>query len=259
MGEGRTEKIVNFRALCYNKDTGGIAMLLIAVVDDDPRDADRLKTCVEDYCKKHDQAAMIHVFYDGLDLIRSTETHDIVFLDIQMKKLDGLETARFIRKISKENVLIFVTNMAQFALKGYEVDALDFILKPVSMASIEFVMDKAMKRLDGGDQALFSLKTADGTISLAANDIIYVEVFDHNLVYHTSRGDYTVRGRLGDVSEKLSPDRFVLCNRSFIVNLRHVSNVTADYLLIGDTRISVSKSHRKELMKRFSNYLGDSL
>ena len=234
-------------------------MLLIAVVDDDPRDAQILKDCVEEYCRRSDQAVMVHVFHDGLDLIRSTENHDIVFLDIQMKKLDGLETARFIRKISRDSVLIFVTNMAQFAIKGYEVDALDFILKPATMASIVYVMDKAMKRLNDGGQALFSLKTADGPISLSANDIIFVEVFDHNLVYHTTRGDYTVRGRLGDVSEKLSPDRFVMCNRSFIVNLRHVSNVTAEYLLIGDTRISVSKSHRKELMKRFSNYLGDSL
>ena len=103
------------------------------------------------------------------------------------------------------------------------------------------------------------LKTADGAVSLSANDILYVEVFDHNLVYHTTRGEYTVRGRLSDVSEKLDPEKFVLCNRSYIVNLRHVSNVTADYLLIGDTRISVSKSHRKELMNRFSSFLGDSL
>ena len=235
-------------------------MLLIAVVDDDPKDASLLKECVEKYCKMNNLAVMIHVFHDGLDLVRSTENHDIVFLDIQMGKLDGLETARFIRKINKESILIFVTNMAQFAIKGYEVDALDFILKPVSMASIVYVLNKAMKRLDGGgDRAQFSLKTSDGTISLSANEITYVEVFDHNLIYHTTRGEFTVRGRLSDVSEKLSPDRFVMCNRSFIVNLRHVSNVTSDYLLIGDTRISVSKSHRKELIRRFSSFLGDSL
>ncbi len=235
-------------------------MLLIAIVDDDPKDAEHLKECVETYCKTNNHAVMIHVFHDGLDLVRSTENHDIVFLDIQMKQLDGLETARFIRKIDKESILIFVTNMAQFAIKGYEVDALDFILKPVSMASIVYVLDKAMKRLDGSSaKAMFSLKTSDGTISLSANDITYVEVFDHNLVYHTTRGEYNVRGKLSDASQKLSPDRFVMCNRSFIVNLRHVSNVTSDYLMIGDTRISVSKSHRKELMKRFSSFLGDSL
>ena len=237
-----------------------MAVLLIAVVDDAPKDAALLKECVENYCEKNDHPAMVHVFEDGLDLIRSTETHDIVFLDIQMGRLDGLETARFIRKFNKDTILIFVTNMAQVAIKGYEVDALDFILKPVSMAAIVYVLDKAMKRLDGGGtKATFSLKTSEGTISLAANEITYVEVFDHNLVYHTTKGDYTVRGRLSDVSEKLSPDRFVMCNRSYIVNLRHVSSVTSDTLLIGDTRISVSKSHRKELMKRFSSYLGDSL
>ena len=234
-------------------------MLLIAVVDDDPKDSSLLKECVEAYCEKNGYAAMVRIYQDGLDFIRSTESHDIVFLDIQMGKLDGLETARLIRKINKECILVFVTNMAQFAIKGYVVDALDFILKPVSMASTVYVMDKAMRRLDGGSKALFSLKTPEGTISLAANDITFVEVFDHNLVYHTVRGDYTVRGRLSDVSEKLDPERFVLCNRSFIVNLRHVSNVTVDYLLIGDTRISVSKSHRKEFMKRFSSFLGDSL
>jgi DNA-binding LytR/AlgR family response regulator len=232
---------------------------MIAIADDDPKDAELLKSCVESYCSSSGHAAMIHVFHDGLDLVRSTESYDIVFLDIQMGKLDGLETARFIRRISRENILIFVTNMAQYAIKGYEVDALHFILKPVSMASIVYVMDKAMRRLDGNASASFSLRTADGTISLSANDITYVEVFDHNLVYHTTRGDYTVRGRLSDLIGKLNPDRFVMCNRSFIVNLRHVSSVAADCLVIGGTRISISKSHRKELMKRFSSFLGDNL
>ena len=236
-----------------------IFVLLVAIADDDARDAALLKGLVEEYFAKNNTAVMIHVFSDGLDFIRSSENHDIVFLDIQMGKLDGLETARFLRKIGKESILIFVTNMAQFAIRGYEVDALDFIVKPASLASITYVLDKAMKRLSGGNSATFSLKTPDGTISLSANDIVYVEVFDHNLVYHTAKGDFTVRGRLSDVMEKLDPERFVLCNRSFIVNLRHVSNITADYLMIGDTRISISKSHRKELMQRFSSFLGDSL
>ena len=124
-------------------------MLLIAIVDDDPKDAAQLKECVEAYCKTNDHAAMIHVFSDGLELIRSPENHDIVFLDIQMGKLDGLETARFIRKINRENILIFVTNMAQFAIKGYEVDALDFILKPASMASITPMSSKRQKIMGG--------------------------------------------------------------------------------------------------------------
>ncbi|MBQ8160630.1 MAG: response regulator transcription factor [Clostridia bacterium] len=234
-------------------------MLLIAITDDDPRDADALRAAVETYCEEQHVSAMVQTFHDGLDLIRSTEKHDIVFLDIQMGKLDGMETAHLIRKMDQDCILIFVTNMAQFAIKGYEVDALDFILKPVKQASISFVMSKALKRLQQSGHSMFSLKTPDGTVSLSENDITYVEVFDHNLVYHTLRGDYTVRGRLSDVEEKLNSDRFVTCNRSFIVNLRHVTSINTDCLLIGDTRIAVSKSHRKDLMTRFSSFLGDTL
>ena len=102
-------------------------------------------------------------------------------------------------------------------------------------------------------------RSPNGTVIVSENEISYVEVFDHNLVYHTTKGEYTVRGRLSDVQEKLNPERFVVCNRSFLVNLRYVSNITSDYLMIGDTRISISKSHRKELMQRFSSFLGDSL
>ena len=234
-------------------------MIWIAIVDDDPNDSGPLNARVEKYCEKNDIAATIRVFRDGFDFIRAIEHFDIVFMDIRMEKLDGLETAHLLRKINKDACLIFVTNMAQFAIKGYEVDALDFILKPVNMSSITYVLDKAMRRLQESTNTTISLKTAKDTATISSNDITYVEVFDHNLVYHTTKGDYTVRGRLSDVREKLDPTRFVLCNRSFIVNLRYVSNLGSDYLNIGDVKISISKSHQKELMKRFSSFLGDSL
>ncbi len=234
-------------------------MLLVAIVDDNAEDAGRLNGLVREYFDQHGIPTVIHLFHDGLDFIRGTEHHDIVFMDIQMERLDGLDAARLMRKINREVCLIFVTNMAQFAIKGYEVDALDFIVKPASAASIAYVLDKAVSRLAGSSNNTFSLKTSEGTISISSNDITYVEVFDHNLVYHTTRGTYNVRGRLSDVSEKLDQQRFVLCNRSFVVNLRYVSNITSDTLTIGDTVISISKSRRKELMQRFSSFLGDSL
>ena len=234
-------------------------MILVAVVDDDPRDAGLLRGHVETYFRQKNTPAMVRTYGDGLDFIRATERHDIVFMDIQMDKLDGMDAAHLMRKINQEACLIFVTNMAQFAIRGYEVDALDFILKPPTLQAITYVLDKALKRLNSAASATFSIKTGEGLISLSTNEITYVEVYDHNLIYHTTRGDYTVRGRLSDVGDKLDGAQFVLCNRSYVVNLRHVSNIGSDFLMIGDTRISVSKSHRKDLIQRFSSYLGDSL
>ena len=234
-------------------------MLLVAIVDDDPQDAALLNSLAEAYFKNKNISAMIHQFRDGLDFIRGTEHYDIVFMDIQMDRLDGLESSRIMRKINGEACLIFVTNMAQYAIRGYEVDALDFIVKPATGEAIAYVLDKAVQRLGNSGNTAFFLKTAEGTVSLSSNDIRYVEVFDHNLVYHTTRGVYHVRGKISDVSGKLNQRHFVLCNRSFVVNLRYVSNITADSLTIDDTQISISKSRRRELMQRFSSFLGDSL
>ena len=234
-------------------------MLLIAIVDDDPNDAGLLETLIQAYFRKNDIPVILHIFRDGLDFIRGTEHHDIVFMDISMERLDGLDAARLMRKINQDACLIFVTHMAQFAIKGYEVDALDFIVKPASMASITYVLDKAMRRLRENTNTTLFVKTSDGAITLSSNDITYVEVFDHNLVYHTTDAEYTARGRISDVNDKLDPKRFAMCNRSFVVNLRYVTSINSDSLTIGDTRISISKSHRKALMQRFSSYLGDSL
>lgn len=234
-------------------------MLLLAIVDDDPNDSSALSALVAEYFKKNNRAYMFRVFNTSMDFIRSTENYDIVFMDIRMDQLDGLEVARIMRKINTSSALIFVTHMAQLAIKGYEVDALDFIVKPADQFSINYVLDKAINRLESTSSTLIAIKTSDGIVSLSSNDITYVEVFDHNLVYHTTKGVYDVRGRLSDVLKKLDSKRFIMCNRSFVVNLRYVQSACNDYLTIDGTKISVSKSHRKEIMQHFSNFLGENV
>ena len=234
-------------------------MLRLAIVDDTPADSAALRALVADYFTRNEQAYMLHVFDTPLDFIRSTESHDIVFMDIRMDKLDGIEVARIMRKINTDAVLIFVTPMAQLAIKGYEVDALDFIVKPADQFSINYVLTKALTRLENTSSTVFALKTSEGIVSLSSGDITYVEVFDHNLAYHTTKGVYEVRGRLSDVVKKLDPKRFIMCNRSFVVNLRYVSSACSEYLVVDGKKIYISKSHSKEIMKHFSNFLGENL
>lgn len=235
------------------------SMLRLAIVDDNPNDSAALSALVAEYFKNHHQAYAIQVFNAPLDFIRSTENHDIVFMDIRMDTLDGIEVARIMRKINTESVLIFVTHMAQLAIKGYEVDALDFIVKPADQFSINYVLSKALTRLENTTSTIFALKTTNGIVSLSSNDITYVEVFDHNLAYHTTRGVYEVRGRLSDVVKRLDPNRFIICNRSYVVNLRYVSSACSEYLVVDGTKIFISKSHSKEIMRHFTNFLGDNL
>lgn len=230
-------------------------MLLVSIVDSHEKDVAHLQGLISDYFRRTGVAYAEQVYKNGMEFIRSSDNSDIVFMDIQLNRLDGLETARIMRKLGSEAQLIFVTRSAEFAIRGYEVDALDFILKPAGKSNIAFALDKAIKHLERRSSVSLAIKLPNGLASLSSNDITYVEVFDHNLVYHTTKGDFNVRGRLSDVYEKLDPERFMICNRSFIVNLRYVSGIWSDYVLIGDTKISVSKSHRKEILARFSAFL----
>lgn len=230
-------------------------MLLVSIIDPSKEDVTRLSALIEHYFRRSSTAYVQRVYQSGMEFVRSAENSDIVFLETNLEKLDGLETARIIRKLGSEAQLIFVARGAEMAIHGYSVDALDYLLKPVEPADVERALDKAVRRLSSRSCAYLALKLPNGTASVSTNDITYVEVFDHNLVYHTTGGDYTVRGRLGDVYEQLDHDYFLACNRSFIVNLRYVTEICTDHVILNGTKISVSKSHRKEIQSRFSAFM----
>ena len=230
-------------------------MLLISIIDQSEEDIARLSSQLSAYFHANGTAYAQRVYRSGTDFVRNAETSDIVFMEVQLDKLDGLETARIMRKLGSEAQLIFVTRAVDMAIHGYSVDALDFLPKPLEAAALERAMDKALRRLRSRSCTYLALKLPNGTASISTNDITYVEVFDHNLVYHTVGGDYTVRGRLSDVYDQLDHDYFLACNRSFIVNLRYVTEIRSDYVMLEGTKISVSKSHRKEMQSRFSEFL----
>lgn len=234
-------------------------MLLIAIVDDDRQEMQALIDCVEHYFSEKGGEYLIYQYNDGVEFIRSREQFNIVFLDIRLGEMDGMDVAHFLRVINKDAQLIFVTHMAQFAIRGYEVDAMDFIIKPIDQFSIDRVLDKAIKRIRDYRNVMLALKTADGIISISSNSIYYVEVYDHDLIYHTEQGDYKVRGRLSEVKKKLDDHQFIQCNRSYLVNMRHISRVCSDCIEINNERIQISKSHQKEIEQRFVNYLGKSI
>lgn len=239
--------------------TGGTNMLMIAIVDDDPRDAHALREQAQHFFAEAGEAVTMREYRDGVDFIRSSEVYDIAFLDIRMEKLDGLETARLLRKINRDALIIFVTNMAQFAIRGYEVDAMDFIIKPSDQFSVDRVLGKALKRLKNRGGTSILLKTASGTVRVSSGNIYYVEIYNHDLIYHTAEGDFKVRGQLSEARGKLEDEHFILCSRSYLVNLRYVTRIGADTLTVHGEQVPISKSHHREIERRFAGFLGENL
>ena len=233
--------------------------MLIAVVDDTRHDIERLKTQVEHYLATTRESFRIHTYSESVDFIRSQESYDIAFLDIRMDVINGLEVAHFVRRINKETVLIFVTQMAQMAIRGYEVDAMDFIIKPSDQSSIDRVMDKALKRIQNQSGSFVVIKTPKETISISTNKIHFIEVYDHDLIYHTQDGEYRIRGQLNQVRKEMDAKQFVPSSRSHIVNLRHIESVHNDHLMVAGKMVPLSQVRRKEIEQRFVSFLGESL
>lgn len=177
-----------------------------------------------------------------------------------MEDLDGVSAARLLRKRDRSVTLIFVTNMAQFAIKGYEVDALDFIVKPVKYYDFAFRLKKAVSRLNEKEEQYLPVSIAGGgVVKLTVSHIKYVEVMKHRIVYHTEDGDFETYGTLKEVEGKLPARHFSRCNSCYLINLKFVASV-CDYTCdVAGEKLRISQPRKKEFMKALSDYIGGGL
>ncbi|MGM9538980.1 MAG: LytR/AlgR family response regulator transcription factor [Candidatus Onthomonas sp.] len=228
-------------------------MILIAIVEDASQEKKTLEKYIGRALEERNTAFLIHHYDSGVEFIRSRTAYDVVFMDTRLRDMDGLDAARFLRIVNKDAKLIFMTQTAQLAIRGYEVNALDFLLKPLDQEAIDRVLERALDALGQDQGACFALKTADGIVSLSARNIHFVEVFDHELIYHTAQGDYQSRGQLKAVREKLDSRFFVPCGRSYLVNVRHMQSLQRDYLVVHGTKIPVAKAHFKQIEQLFTS------
>ena len=232
-------------------------MLRIAVVDDEREQRILLETCLHRYEQENSAELRITLFGDAQEFLRQDPGgFDIVLLDIQMPGLDGMTVARQLRERNQRLVLIFITNMAQFAIEGYAVDAMDFILKPVSYYRLAATLTKAKSRLQTETGVFLVLHTKDGTYRLDSARVHYIEMFNHHTIFHTEDGVFDTTGSLKKLEEQLSGQNFARCNNGYLVNLRYVRGVEGSEVVVGGDRLLISRTRRKVFLQRLSEFFG---
>lgn len=233
----------------------------IAVVDDQPDMRQQLCSMIDQYSRENNCMLEVTAFSDGAQIITNyCKGFDIIFLDIEMPELGGMDAAERIRTVDPDVVLVFVTNMAQYAIKGYEVDALDYVLKPVSYGAFCTKLSRAVQRVQRRKGGQVALQLSGGGMQLLdTGDILYLETRNRMLYYHTATQEYAVRGSLAGAEKQLAAYHFARCNQCYLVNLQYVRGVENDFVQVGDARLEISRRQKAAFMTAVASYLGGVL
>jgi DNA-binding LytR/AlgR family response regulator len=230
-------------------------MWRVAVVDDQMSVRSQMESYFERYQAEQGEHFQISSFQNAtLFLDRYHPKYDLVLMDIDMPGMDGLTAAHRLRKLDPKVVLIFVTNLAQYAINGYEVNAVDFVVKPVNYAKFAFKLNRALKLATPRGRPMVLVKTENGTVAVQQESITYVEVQGHNLFYHTKEETYRIRGSLKQVEDAFGEMPFFTCNKCYIVNLAFVDAVRENVAVVAGNEIVVSRPKKKAFMEALAAY-----
>lgn len=234
----------------------------IALVEDEPEAADVLAAFIARYADEKGLELAVTRFGNAMDFEMTHQHFDLVFMDIQMPGINGMEAAQLMRTYDSETPIIFVTNLAQYAVKGYEVDALDFIVKPVTYFNFRMRMDKAMRRIRRNASRSIAIGTRDGMRVVALSDIEYVEVSKHDLSYHLvdEEEPLVVYGSLVAFEQEVEGGPFVRISNSCLVNMNRVRAVRGSELVMhGGEVLYFSRSKKREAVETITAFLGGSI
>ena len=232
-------------------------MIRIAIVEDTAFDRQVLRDCLSEYGQETGTELQITEFTDGSAFLEQyPDGFDLVFMDIMMNGMDGLTTARKMRRWDEKVLLVFVTSMLQYAVQGYSVDAMDFIVKPVTYTGLKLCMDRVVRRLNMSIPVRLRFTNREGTHSVDAAEICYIESLEHKIVVHTVQGEIQSDMSLAAAEKMVKALPFFRCHVSYLVNLRYVDRVSGNDVWVNGDRLAISRYRRKDFLEAWSAWLG---
>jgi len=229
----------------------------IAVVEDSAQDRAVLDSYLEKYQQEKNCHFQITHFSDGDEIALGYKGgYDLILMDIEMTFLDGMSAAEEIRRADPEVLIIFITNSPQYAIKGYAVQALDYILKPLSYYAFCQRMNHVRELLGRRQKHFLTVPCAGGVQKLDVSDIYYVEICDHDLLFHTKQGEVHSTGSMRDVEQKLPPENFFRSSKAYLVNLEHVDGIQDEDAIVNGERVQISRAKRKAFLAALNHYMG---
>jgi len=226
-------------------------MYRMLIVEDTPAEADLLHGHLQRYASEKNLSFSIETLSSALEFINSRHVADLVFMDIDMPGINGMEAAEILRSYDTETPLVFVTNLAQYAVRGYSVDAVDFVVKPVEYGDFAMRMDRAMRAVARNAARTLALPTADGMRVIAQRDVTYVDLVNGT--------ELRERGSLRAAEQRLDPQSFLRISSGCLVNMARVERIGRESVTVtGGAELFYSRSQRRRALETLANYVGRS-
>ncbi len=232
-------------------------MLLIAVCDDIPLECADIAKQIETILKQSNTDFIIKKFFGGLELIQSRESFDIIFLDIKMPNINGMELAKQIRKQGRQSLIIFITSASEYVFDAFDVEAFQYLLKPIQTDKLKNVLEKATKKMQIDANIDFLMISANRQIQkVFLKDILYIESIGRIAKIHCNNGTLETYEQIGILEDKLSDKFFFRCHKCFLVNLNFVDafNKTEVRLENGE-KIMLAKRRYEDFQKAILSYM----
>ncbi len=236
-------------------------MLHIAICDDEQSFVDHLKSLIRQYAAETGEEIKVSPYYDGLDLIEKYDpTVDLIFLDIQMKLVDGFRTAEKIRQMDEKVGIIFLTTLTQYGLEGYKYRAADYIIKPIRYVRLRDELNRflSMSRQDASPSLI--IKNDSGKYKIFLKSLRYIETFNRNLLFHTEQEKIICYKSMKEVEQELKGQGFARSHSSYLVNLFYIKGVQKlEITLVTGEILPISQPKRKQFMEELTEYWGDMI
>ncbi|MCR5415777.1 MAG: LytTR family DNA-binding domain-containing protein [Pseudobutyrivibrio sp.] len=230
----------------------------IAIIDDSKEDQDMILDYLSKFFEEKNEEYSTTLFDDAITFLDEySYAFDFIIFDIDMPTLSGIDAAKKLREMDSRVTIMFVTNMPQYALEGYSVEAVDYVLKPLSYPDFRLKMMKAEKYIIRNSSKKITINsTEEGLITVESSDITYIESKLHYIYYHTTDGIFKMRAKLSEVETILAPYHFARCGGSFIINLAYLQKIEGNELVVAGETLPISRRMKTSLMSAYTKYMG---
>lgn len=229
-------------------------MLRIAICDDETDARDALRFQLEKILIE-DAEQIVYEFSSGTNAASWLKNHpgeiDLLFLDVEMKGFNGMETAEKIRAFDEQIVIVFVTGYADYVFDGYHVDALDYLIKPAPEEKLRQLIGRVRARAAQEEARTFTLKNMDGTWRFRLRDILCFYSDRRKVTLVTAKGEYSFYARLDEIGEQLSPD-FVRIHQRYLINPFHVEYLGSESVTINGREFPCSRRYRETALSKIA-------